>query len=215
MKYVLFGLCSLVLIVSILMTTVTIEGSSIRKREVNNALHAALEDAMVSVFTKETSSFKNNDLLIADVTALLIEQLNAKDKNLQLEVDVAAADAQKGLLSLHVTEAFTYPNGKTGKVEDEATIILEQEVPKPYHRLTYRLPKNITEELLVPETIRTYYIEEQQKCKVPQTPSLLEQSGFVVTSWVDHSSNVSYTGQQLAETNISKNMNLVAVVKHK
>ncbi len=215
MKHVVFGLCAAILIISILMATITIEGASIRKREIKNALHTAMEEAMTSVLTRECNSLENDDLLVADVTALLLEQLNSNDKNLKLQVDVAAADAQRGLLSLHVTEQFTYPDGRTGTVEDEATMILEQEESKSYYRLTYRLPAQITDELLVPEVIQTYTIEEQQKCKVPQTPSLLEQKGFMISSWTDSETNTSYTSDQLAAKDVVNNMDLIAVVRQK
>ena len=215
MKHIIFGLCATMLILSILMNTTTIEGSAMRDRDMKNALHTALEQALLDAVHRENYDAADNDLLLADTSALLIEQLNAKDKNLSLTLDVAGVDAKAGLLSVHARETFTYPNGKTGSVEDEATIVLEREIPKQYYQIVYSLPKNIRDQLLLPEQIRSYTIEERSPIMVPPTPAMLSENGWKISSWVDTKTNASYTEEQLSKMTASCNMNLVAAVKKK
>ncbi len=184
-----------------------------REREVKNTLHAALEEAMRSVFVKESYALEEDELLIADVTGLLIEQLNAEDNRLKLTVDIAGVDAKKGLLSMRVREEFSYPNGKTGMVEDEATIILEREIPKQTYSIVFLLPQETAEALLVPQEIRRYGIEERKKCKVPEVPSALADRGQSIVSWTELKTNAAYTPEQLRETEVMRDMTFVAVVK--
>lgn len=213
MKHIVFGLCATVLIISILMTSVTIEGAAMREREMKNALHAALEEAMHSVLVKEEYSLDDDELLIADVTALLLEQLNVEDNRLKLTVNVAGVDAKKGLLSMNVKEEFSYPNGQTGTIEDEATIILEREIPKQVYSVVFLLPEETADALLIPQEIRRYGIEERQKCKVPNTPSVLTEREQSIVSWTDAETNASFTPEQLRETEVVRDMTFVAVVK--
>lgn len=213
MKHVVFGLCSMVLVVSILMTTVTIEGATSQERKMKNALHAALERAMLNALTREEYDLDDDDLLIADVTAYLMEQMDTEDGRAKLSVDIAGVDAEKGLLSMRVTKEFSYPNGQTGTVEDEATIILEREISKQIYSVVFMLPEEMADELLIPQEIRRYGIEERQKCKVPDTPSALAACGKSVVSWMDAETNASFTAEQLRETEVVRDMTLVAVVK--
>lgn len=213
MKHIVFGLSAAVLIVVMLMTSVTIEGAAIRNREMKSALHAAMEEAVHSALAKEAYSLDDDELLVADMTALLLEQLNAEDDRLRLSIDIAGADAKKGLLSVHVKEEFSYPNGRTGTVEDEATIILEQEIPKQEYSVVFLLPEEVADELMLPQEIRRYGIEEQRNCKVPDTPSILTGRGMCVVSWTDVETNASYTPEQLRETEVTGDRTFVAVVK--
>ena len=213
MRHIIFGLGSTLLIILILTATLSIEGANVRNREVKNALHAALENAIYSSFSKEGYDIKNNDLLVADVTALLLEQLNSNDENLSLSVDIAKVDAKRGLLSMRVTEEYTFPNGKIGKVQDEATIVLEKEISKNRHNIVYRLPKSFAKTIGIPANIRSYCIEEKQKCKVPDDPTILREKGYQIQGWVDKSDNKEYSNKQLESLPATKDMILVANIE--
>ncbi|MBR1628200.1 MAG: hypothetical protein IJ679_02895 [Lachnospiraceae bacterium] len=215
MKHIVFGMCAALLIVSILMNTMTIEGTSLRNREMKNALHCALEEALQDAISREHYDTADNELLLADATALLMNQLNANDKNLTLSLDIAGVDARAGLLSVHASETFTYPDGQTGEVEDTATVILEREVPKNRYNIVYEIPKATMETLLLPKEVRRYCIEERQPLSVPDTPSVMSEKGWTISAWVDKTTNTSYTRDQLLKTIASKDMTLVAVVEKK
>ena len=213
MKHIVFGICATLLILSILLNTMTIEGSVLRDRDMKNALHSALEQALLDAVCRENYDVSDNELLLADATALLMEQLNTKDENLKLALDIAGIDAKDGLLSVHAKETFTYPNGQIGTVEDEATILLEREIPKQRFEISYVLPKNIQNQLLLPEMVRSYCIEERSPLLVPKTPQALSQKGWSIVAWIDKTTNASYTREQLLNMTANTDMTLMAVVE--
>ncbi len=213
MKHIIFGIGATLIIVMILMNTVTIEGLEMRERDMKNALHAALEEALSDVVSLENYNGWDDELLIADVTALLMERLNANDKNLSLELDVAGVDAKAGLLSVHVKETFTYPNGRTGEIEDVATVVLENEMPKRRYEIVYTLPSDVVKKLLTPKVIKSYYVEERDRFPIPKTPDALASRGMRIVSWLEKNSGTSYTNEQLSRRSPEKDMKLEAVVR--
>ena len=212
MKQITFGISGVLLIVVILMTTLSIEGASSKERKLKQAFRYAMAEAMESALKKDSFSAEDDDLLVADVMALLIERLDV-DENATLQVDVAAVDSKKGLLSLHVTEEFVNASGEMERIEDEATILLEREQQKSQYQISYLLPEKVAEELLYPQVIRAYRLEEGCLCKVPQTPSILEGTGRGITGWMDTETNTTYTAEQLRSLPVSHDMTLEAVIK--
>ena len=212
MKHVVFGLCATLIIIAILMNAVAIEGSGIRERDLKSALHAALEQALYDAATRESYTTEDSRLLLADAAALLLPRLNSNDKNLSVSLYVAGADAEKGLLCVRATETFTRPNGRLKTIEDEATVILEREIPKQIYTISYLLPQKLQNELLLPKTVRRYCIEEGSLYMVPDTPKALKSRGYDIQSWLDKKTGASYTKSQLEKLAVSKDMELWAVV---
>ena len=213
MKHIIFGVFATLVIILVLMGNITIEGSAMRNRDLKNALHSSLEQALRDSVSKENYSATDNELLLADALFLLTRQLNANDKGMSLEVDVVDVDAEKGLICVHATETYTGINGRPGKAEDSATVVLEREIPKQRYDITYTLPEDIQKELLLPETVRSYCIEERSPIKIPDTPSAIDKKGWSIKAWKDKKTNTNYTSAELSSMKASKDLSFEAVVQ--
>ncbi len=95
------------------------------------------------------------------------------DPNFSLQVDIAGADAARGLLCVHVKETFTYPNGNIGTVEDTASLLIEQETSRDMITITYEHTDEAIKQYEKdgnppPEkTIRIYEVESDQPVPEP------------------------------------------------
>ncbi len=154
MKQVIFGVMCSFIVVLVIVAVMTVEGRSTRENEADNALSAAVDEVMENLLTKKKYNIENNEEFVADFCEALLEQIQAgsdkdSDKNLSVQVDIAGVDYEKGLLSVHVTEKFTHPNGKIGTLECTSTAILDQRAEKQRYTVTYNLPDRLYKQLEV------------------------------------------------------------------
>ena len=156
MKQAIFGIMCGFIVILVIVAVMTVEGRSTRENEADNALSAAVDEVMENLLTKKDYDIENNEEFVADFCEALLEQIQAGsdedyDKNLSVKVDVAGVDYEKGLLSVHVTEQFTHPNGNIGTLECTSTAILDQRAEKERYTVTYNLPNRLYKQLEVEE----------------------------------------------------------------
>ncbi len=181
---------------------------TMRDRETEESLNRAVYNVLdESSIQGKLASGSSDKELISEFTELLTAQLNTKnDKNFALTIDIYEVDSEKGLISLKVTEQFTYPNGKVGSCETTATIVLEQEISETTYTVTYTIPQDVLNKLNeinqknlsvpdysgelygLPETYASYTITEGKTLIVPTNPPNFENYHFV--TWVDAEGNV-------------------------
>lgn len=70
------------------------------------------------------------------------ETYATEDKNLMVKVEVAGVDYEKGLLSLKVTETFTYPLGGVGTTSVEETAVLDTSWYNKTFTISFLYPDN-------------------------------------------------------------------------
>lgn len=120
MKNMIMIIVSAILGVLALMIVMTINGRMNRSMELKSSLSSAVEETVENMARWGNYKISNVNEYIADFTASLSDSLDA-DSGIAVEVE--QADMEKGLLSLHVTGTFLHPNGKTGTVECDRTVI--------------------------------------------------------------------------------------------
>ena len=143
-----------------------------------NALSSAVEETLQNVCVSKAYALDNRQELEADFCQTLLEKLQtgsegAKDPNLSVKVEIAAADLEKGLLSVRVTETFTYPNGSVGTVTGSSTAILERETDGREVVITYYVKDEI---------YKQYGVQSRTAFPVPQAPEA-ENGSFCY--WID------------------------------
>ncbi len=187
MKHVIYGVLSIVLIVLVVVSLVTVAGRHTREAEMQQALRQAVEESADQVLMQGKYTMDSKEELVADFTSLLVERLRTKDANRKLKVDFAGVDEKKGLLSVHVEETYTHPNGRRGTLETEATMVLEQEEKKPLYQVDYRLPAELLAlaseaDIAIPSEYKTYLLEEGELLQAPSNPPDFGGKHFVAWS---------------------------------
>ena len=213
MRYITFGLCCILLITTIWLALFGLEKRTAYDRTLKIALHNAMEEAMNNMLKGSSGKAYDDDDLKNDAINILEEQLKNDDRNFSLKVDSVTADAKKGLLSMHVTEYYTRANGKVGKLEDEATIILERSARNGCSVITFKLPDDIAKGLEYPKILGQYTICNGHAYKVPAAIKLLDEKGIRIVSWINTKSNQSYTPKQLTENIVDGDAEFLAVIR--
>lgn len=231
MKHVMRGFVGIVLIVVITLAYLTIQNRNVKESEMESSLTAAVDGAVEQMSMQGKYTVDEADELVADFTALLVEQLNVSgteeqttedgthiekadaDENFKIKVDVAGIDAKKGFLAVHITEEFTHPNGKIGKYETDAALVLEQEENKAVHQIAYVIPENIRVEaqnanVAIPGEYKTYLLEEGELFKTPSNPPDFGGKHFV--AWSDEDGAI-HTTAELVTMKVEKSLTLSAV----
>ena len=207
MKNIIRGFVVAVIMV-LFFIIITINNSyTIREKEAQDALDRAIYNVLDEVQMQgKLNAGSSNEEIVSEFTALLSTQLNVKnDKNFSLTIDIYGVDNEKGLLSLKVTEHFTYPNGKVGSISSDATMILEQEAPKKVYTITYLYDyadDNYDTEIRT-EAWKEFQIQETDALKVPENPPEFNFNAkrYTFHHWVDESGNTVTNTQILATTN--------------
>lgn len=152
-----------------------------RKTEAENGLRNAIENAVENLSdSKKDYTVANADEYVADFIEQLLLEL---DSNSDVSIEILEADYQRNLLSVEVTETFTYINGKTGTVTCEKTIIMDQ--PVPDESLLYTISYYLTEESGEDALYKEYQVSEGTVAlSAPQDPV---QEGKEFDAWVDAS----------------------------
>ncbi len=174
-----------VLCAFIFIAIISVDTRAIRENELQCALSDAVRETVEEIHVSDFRYPLSDEEMIALFEQLLLTRLSVNgktidnapdvtgDPNFSLQVDVAGADAARGLLFVHVKETFTYPNGKTGTIEDTASLLIEQEVNRDMITVTYEH----TDEFIrkneqngsspMEKTIQVYKIEADQSIPSP------------------------------------------------
>jgi hypothetical protein len=213
MKHVIYGVISIVTVVLTLVLMAAVAGRHTREQEMQVALRQAVEESVDQVMMQGKYTLHSKEELVADFTSLLVGRLRTKDPNLHLKVDIAGVDEVRGLLSVHVTEEFTHPNGRIGTTEASATVVFEQEEKRDLFRVDYIVPKSICLEaqgdnVYIPEEYKSYLFEEGDRIKAPVNPPNYGAKHFA--AWADED-GATYTAAALQSMQAEKSLTLTAV----
>lgn len=174
MKNLAFGVISFFICISLIICIVTIQGKDTRKQEtqeaVSNALKAAGEELKKDTYT-------SNEEFEAAFMELFLAQINSASN---VTVTILESDYEKGILSVEAVETYTHPNGKTGKVACQKTIILERSKDEIPDICTVRF---YTENSIKEENLyKSYTLTKGEALKEPKAPS---GEGRTFLGWVN------------------------------
>ena len=162
----------------IFLTIMAVSGRMNRSMELKSNLPSAAEETAENLLAKKYDVVDKNQLE-ADFLETLAYAIDS-DSNIRLKVN--AADKEKQLLSVSVTEEFKHPNGKPGTVSYDRTAVvnkLQEEVLETY-QVSYYLTNTDT------DCYKCYTVHADDMIPVPRDP-VAEGKNF--TGWTDADGN--------------------------
>jgi len=162
----------------IFLTIMAVSGRMNRSMELKSNLPSAAEETAENLLTKKYNVTDKNQLE-ADFLETLADTLDS-DSDIRLKVN--AADTDKQLLSVSITEEFKHPNGKLGTVSYDRTAVvnkLSKEEPEVY-KVNYYLSD------ADPGYYKCYTVLKDDVIPIPRDPVL---EGKTFTGWTDTDGN--------------------------
>ena len=162
----------------IFLTIMAVSGRMNRSMELKSNLPSAAEETAENLLAKKYDVADKNQLE-ADFLETLAYAIDS-DSNIRLKVN--AADKEKQLLSISVTEEFKHPNGKPGTVSYDRTAVvnkLQEEVLETY-QVSYYLTNTDT------DCYKCYTVHADDMIPVPKDPVA---EGKTFTGWADAEGN--------------------------
>ena len=162
----------------IFLTIMAVSGRMNRSMELKSNLPSVAEETAENLLTKKYNVTDKNQLE-ADFLETLAYAIDS-DSDIRLKVN--AADKEKRLLSVSVTEEFKHPNGKPGTVSYDRTAVvnkLQEEVLETY-QISYYLTNTDT------ECYKCYTVHADDMVPVPKDPVV---EGKIFTGWADAEGN--------------------------
>ena len=162
----------------IFLTIMAVSGRMNRSMELKSNLPSAAEETAENLLTKKYDIADKNQLE-ADFLETLAYAIDS-DSDIQLKVN--AADTDKQLLSVSVTEEFKHPNGKPGTVSYDRTAVVNklQEEALETYQVSYYLTNTDT------ECYKCYTVHADDMVPVPKDPVA---EGKTFTGWADAEGN--------------------------
>lgn len=162
----------------IFLTIMAVSGRMNRSMELKSNLPSAAEETAENLLTKKYDIADKNQLE-ADFLETLAYAIDS-DSNIRLKVN--AADKEKQLLSVSVTEEFKHPNGKPGTVSYDRTAVVNklQEEALETYQVSYYLTNIDT------ECYKCYTVHADDMVPVPKDPVV---EGKTFTGWADAEGN--------------------------
>ena len=162
----------------IFLTIMAVSGRMNRSMELKSNLPSAAEETAENLLTKKYDIADKNQLE-ADFLETLAYAIDS-DSNIRLKVN--AADKEKQLLSVSVTEEFKHPNGKPGTVSYDRTAVVNklQEEAMETYQVSYYLTNTDT------ECYKCYTVHADDMVPVPKDPVV---EGKTFTGWADAEGN--------------------------
>ena len=162
----------------IFLTIMAVSGRMNRSMELKSNLPSAAEETAENLLAKKYD-VADKSQLEADFLETLAYAIDS-DSDIRLKVN--AADKEKQLLSVSVTEEFKHPNGKPGTVSYDRTAVvnkLQEEVLETY-QVSYYLTNTDT------ECYKCYTVHADDMVPVPKDPVV---EGKIFTGWADAEGN--------------------------
>ncbi len=154
-KNIILGVIGIFICMHVVFMGMNIYSLQTHKNQLNHVVSRAVEHGL-------EHGFRTEDELevIAQVEKEIKDSLNKSDN---VVVEVKAIDLKKGLLSVEVTEEFSYITGKTKQISQEKTAIMDQKVIRE---------EFVTVQFLVDgEVYKEYQVVPGEACPLPKLPN--------------------------------------------
>lgn len=162
MKHVVIVCISTAVTVLVVIILMSLHTRDLRKTELERALKVSAEQSLKNACLSQNTQINDNDALVADFISSFLGKIKTDgkvvseggevyatdkaDSGQRIEIEIKSADIYKGILSADVTEYFSYPNGKTGKVMASTVQIVERESRRPSEYINYYIPWQVAKE---------------------------------------------------------------------
>ncbi|MEY8518982.1 hypothetical protein AALC25_19235 [Lachnospiraceae bacterium 29-84] len=123
MKHTIYGAALAIIAMLAFAILLGISGRSVRKNELETAINTAAGQSLGQLEEKGGYPVANSRELAADFTQALLLQIGS-DSGIQ--VDILAADVEKGILDVKVTETYHNLLGKEEKIVCRRAVIMEE-----------------------------------------------------------------------------------------
>lgn len=198
MKNIIYGGAGIAIIVIVSAILLSVMGRSARSHELNLAVARAVKNTVQTGYERACEE-GNNESLTEEMTAYLGQAvLQSVHSEASVEIDILEMDPEKGIVSARVTEEFTYPNGKSGRVSVVKTAIADRQELKETQNCTIRY-------YVGDWLYKEYSIFKGDAVIVPKEPSV---SGKQFKGWVSKS---DHTEKPDAGMEVEKNYDFEAV----
>ena len=107
-----------------LMIIMTIYGRINRSMELKSNLSSAIEETLENSMSCQDYEIRNEKEFVADFVEMLVYMMDAQS---EIRIDILQCNMEKGILSSAGTLFFKHPNGETGIIETERTVIYNKE----------------------------------------------------------------------------------------
>lgn len=166
MKQILFGISCTLIMATAILVSMTVLGRMSRENELEQALRISTKQVLTTYMETGEYSAANEEEFAADFCQAVLEKISLgseeeKDENFKITMEITGLDWEAGLISLHVTENFTYMNGRIGTIQKDITRVMEQSAEKPLCILTYEANGR---------TYKKYGVEKGRDFIVPKNP---------------------------------------------
>ncbi len=133
MKKITTAIAVIIALIFSIVIVYTMSGRDYRSDEISQATISAMESAAKLLLDKTQYSPSTNEEFEAAYISALTEELNAK--NLDYTINIISSDWQTGIIRAEVVASYKHPNGNSGSVSVDRTIIMEDytgEIPEKY-----------------------------------------------------------------------------------
>lgn len=178
MKTVVRGIILTCIGAVVMLIIMTVTGRMNRSMELKSNLPSAVEETVEILAVDQKYNIGNTNEYLADFVENLSRIL---DSDCDLKVEILNTDKEKGLLSVRVTEEFEHPNGKTGTVECERTVILNKLEQPELKTYTVRFYANKAD-IGAGESYKTCQVLEGDVITAPAAPQM---EGKTFAGWKD------------------------------
>ena len=170
MKHTIYGISLAVIAMLVVAALLGVSGNSVRNNEIETALNTAIEQSLEQLKGRKGYETGNYQELVADFNQLLLLQVESDSA---IQVEILAADAEKGVLDVRVTETYQNILGQERKMACRKSVILEEYTEKKgYHTVTLLADGKVYDQ---------YSLYEGGKAVNPKDP---EKSGKSFRYWV-------------------------------
>lgn len=177
MKNIAVMVVNIMLGVLLLLIVLSISGRMNRSVEIESNLASVAEETVENAAENPKYCIQDTKEFVADFTEHLSERLDA---TADLCVEVEQAGEQEGILAVKVTESFSHPNGRTGKVSSCRTVIFDKPQEEEQQEATIRFYSSREEMEQGGICYKFYCVKKGEKIIPPLKP---EKEGKVFDGW--------------------------------
>lgn len=203
MKQIAFALSAAGIILLVIVGLFTIEGKSSVERNLKTAVRESAYDSLQEAVTDRLD---NRQLSLLFRSNLIAKLSDVDDPGEDVRIDITSIDTNKGILSVNVTRAFTYPNGNTGKASADCTVILEEEKQRNMYTVRYYIPWQEARDMGLSyrhgeyALAAEYLVEEGRRIPLP--------AGFESVSFWIKDEDRTYSNSELAQIKAGKDLDI-------
>lgn len=122
MRYTVLGVIMGILFVLFLSCNMTVSGRSLRQNELELSVDRAADQTVERMKSEEYAQITQSELE-AELVENILCSINSDSA---IEVTIMECNMEQGILAVQVQASFQHPNGKTGTVSTEKTVLWEK-----------------------------------------------------------------------------------------